>query len=630
MNLPIKSNPLKSYYDVKKAMNQLLEPMLEKFEYHNTQFEYGSTGSRTSSRTAKFEGVSRPLWGLIPMTYGEGKSDVWKVYREAIKYGTDKNCKEYWGDIEDYDQKIVEVSAIGLALAMVPEAIYEPLEEKVKNNLVSWISQVNKCKTPDNNWRFFVVFVNLGLKKVTGNCDENRIEEELKAIEKFYLSDGWYSDGIREQRDYYVSFAMHFYGLIYAKLMEEKDPKRAEKYKNRSIKFAEDFMYWFSEDGDAIAYGRSLTYRFAQCAFWSALIFAEVDVLSLGRVKGIILRHLRYWFQQEIFDESGILTIGYKYQNLVMAEGYNAPGSPYWAMKAFFCLAVPENHKFWSVEEEAMPVLKNKIMQKHPHMIICRENPKHIAAFTAGQSAKFEPAHMDAKYEKFVYSNYFGFSVSKGNYNLEQGAFDNMLALSEDGTYFRPRHTSIIEEINEDYILSKWQPWHDVTIFTWLIAGLPWHVRIHKICTNRKLHTAEGGFAINREDCIGRKAKVIESKHTVFIEIHEDKNILSGIIDLLKTRSGRSIHAESNTNICYPRTYIPTLENEIGIGTTWLVSAVCGSVGTEKIDMNEIPTLINDNESSFEIIKIGQKKIYMDKISMKLYIINERNNGDEN
>lgn len=88
-------------------------------------------------------------------------------------------------------------------------------------------------------------------------------------------------------------------------------------------------------DGASVPFGRSLTYRFAMVAFWSAVAFAGLDVFSPGVVKGIILRHLRWWQQQSIFDREGILTLGFAYPNLVMCEDYNSPGSPYWALKVF-------------------------------------------------------------------------------------------------------------------------------------------------------------------------------------------------------------------------------------------------------------------------------------------------------
>ena len=65
-----------------------------------------------------------------------------------------------------------------------------------------------------------------------------------------------------------------------------------------------------------MVYGRSLTYRFAQAAFWSACIYADVPVFSHGIIKGIIVRHFEEWFSHPITDNGGVLTIGYRYTNL--------------------------------------------------------------------------------------------------------------------------------------------------------------------------------------------------------------------------------------------------------------------------------------------------------------------------
>ena len=105
-----------------------------------------------------------------------------------------------------------------------------------------------------------------------------------------------------------------------------------------------------------MVYGRSLTYRFAQAAFWSACIYADVPVFSHGIIKGIIVRHFEEWFSHPITDNGGVLTIGYRYTNLHMSGSYNSPGSPYWSLKAFILLALPGNHPFWQAEPLPFPL----------------------------------------------------------------------------------------------------------------------------------------------------------------------------------------------------------------------------------------------------------------------------------
>lgn len=133
--------------------------------------------------------------------------------------------------------------------------------------------------------------------------------------------------------DYYSSsFAIHFLQLLYAKLAGADEPERAAEFRKRAQIAALDLAHYFDEEGRSIPFGRSVGYRFAMCAFWGALAYADVELptpLTWGMVKGIVLRHLRWWqTQPHIWSSSGTLTIGYSYPNMYMAENYNSPGSP--------------------------------------------------------------------------------------------------------------------------------------------------------------------------------------------------------------------------------------------------------------------------------------------------------------
>lgn len=81
--------------------------------------------------------------------------------------------------------------------------------------------------------------VNYALKTVGMPYDEKKMQEAFGVIESCYLGDGWYSDGVTLQRDYYISFAMHFYALIYAKL--EPAEEQSKVYLERARLFAQDY-----------------------------------------------------------------------------------------------------------------------------------------------------------------------------------------------------------------------------------------------------------------------------------------------------------------------------------------------------------------------------------------------------
>nr|WP_272899177.1 DUF2264 domain-containing protein [Caldalkalibacillus salinus] len=558
---------------VQMALEQICLPTKPYFNRSKTTLQLGATGAGHPDAIAGMEGFARLLWGIIPYQAGGKMYQDWDDIIQGVRNGTHPEHEAYWGDITDYDQRIVEMAAFGLALALIPDQIWEPLSEEERRHFISWLDQINAYHSYDCNWLFFRVLVNLGFKQVGGPYNEEKVAQSLDRIDAFYVGDGWYSDGVNAHCDYYTSFAIHFYSLIYAKLMEGDDPERVALYKQRAGLFAQDFIYWFAKDGSALPYGRSLTYRFAQAGFWSALAYAEIHPFSYGVMKGIILNHLRWWFKQPIFNPNGTLSIGYAYPNLVMAENYNAPGSPYWGLKVFLILALPADHPFWQAAEEPLPPLHNRSVQRPPHFILCRQDDQnHVLAFNAGYPFTNAHTHTSAKYEKFVYSNVFGFSVPRAEWGLEQGAFDSMLALSERDHLYRVKRQSETYTIEDQVIYTKWRPWRDVTVHTWLIVGTPWHVRVHKIQTHRELDAADGGFALGKAR--GHPSpEITEHIRNETELLVSSENGCSGVTLLYGKGHTTLIHPHANTNLIHPRTVIPTVQSILPVGTHWLVTA---------------------------------------------------------
>ena len=209
-------NFLKTKRDLQKLAEEMIHAVLNFQSKEGAGCKLGETSAIYGDKIAWMEGFLRPLFGLIPLTMGGFDSNLWINYRRGIISGTDPQNPEYWGDINVRDQRQVEMVTIGLALAMKKDKLWDPLSEKEKKQLSSWLYQVNQCELAENNWLFFPVIVNLGLKKVMEPYNQKVMETALCRIEDCYLGNGWYSDGISKQRDYYIAFAMHFYGLIYA------------------------------------------------------------------------------------------------------------------------------------------------------------------------------------------------------------------------------------------------------------------------------------------------------------------------------------------------------------------------------------------------------------------------------
>lgn len=594
-------NPLKTREDLVSALEQLTDPLRPLYSRGGARLAIGGTGASYPAATAEMEGFSRVLWGLVPLLMGGGESGLWDTVLDGIRHGTDPAHEEYWGEVQDYDQRLVEMAVFGFALAAIPGQIWSPLTQKEQELLYSWLNQINSHPCYDCNWLFFNVLVNVGFRRIGRPYDAEQLENNLKRMDDFYLGDGWYSDGINGHSDYYVPFAIHYYALLYAKLMEQEDPERSQVFKERARLFATEFLGWFAPDGSALPYGRSLTYRFAQSAFWSALVYAGVEVFPVGVVKGLVLRNLRWWFSQPIFDAGGVLTIGYTYPNLVMAENYNAPGSPYWALKTFLPLALSAEHPFWKEEELPLPDIPAVIVQKPAHLVIVREPASgHVAAFNSGHLYTNEHTHTSAKYEKFVYSTGFGFSVPRSEWGLSQGAFDSMLALSESGdNLYRVRRRNMESKIVDNVLHSVWKPWTNVEVRTWIVAGLPWHIRIHRIETGRPLDAAEGGFALGQEAGVEQQIGLTTAAVSTAWGT-------SGVKGLIGYEKAELIWPNANTNLLHPRTVLPTLTTFLEPGIHWLASAVYGDPSGDSCGgiIEQLPESILKVTFDKDIIKV--------------------------
>ncbi|KAL6234011.1 hypothetical protein BDW75DRAFT_251685 [Aspergillus navahoensis] len=512
-----------------------------------------ATGTHFDERAAQLEGFARPLWVISTLLHAvrsspdhpdaEAIRTVCRPWIQGIATGTDPTHAEYWGAIDNGDQRMVEAEVIAVAILFAPDDFYHSQPAGVRQNIITWLRGINGKEMPVNNWRWFRIFANLALILVGGvPYDEVRgeMEDDFAVLDSFYLGDGWSGDGpwltgeqeteleqeYRRTRrrdkigpgrqvDYYSgSFAIQFSQLLYAKFAAELDPTRAEGYRQQARAFGREYWRYFDEHGAAIPFGRSLTYRFACAGFFAALAIAKVPDMpapldSTGAIKGFLLRHLRW--------------------NMYMAEDYNSPQSVYWSLKSFIPLALADNQVFWTSPESPYPSSLDSItLVRQPTQIVCNHGRgAHHFLLSAGQFVAWPMKASQAKYCKFAYSSSFGFSVPTGPL-IQQIAPDNALFLSRDGMEtwagkWKASEARLGTATVHGQIVPtahvEWRPWADgrVVVTTSLIPPTErwpdWHTRVHRIRVRGptplgSLHLAEGGFAIERSPA-NTKTKVL-------------------------------------------------------------------------------------------------------------------------
>ncbi|KAK2783193.1 hypothetical protein FQN52_000407 [Onygenales sp. PD_12] len=549
-----------------------------------------STGAHFDETAAQLEGYARPLWAVAALFAAADAGsaplspelvELLRPWRDGIAAGTDPTSPEFWGEIGHTDQRMVEGEIVAFALLVAPGVFYRGQRDEVRGNIRRWLEGMNGKRMPETNWRWFRIMANLALVEVCGvDGGEVRgeMEGDLEMVDGFYVGGGWSGDGWwrgereggeeekwrgrgervegwledaevgrGQQMDYYSgSFAIQFSQLLYVKYAAHRDPERVERYKQQAREFVGDFWRYFDEEGAAIPFGRSLTYRFAFAGIFSTIVLAGLTSLppplsSMGTIKGLLLRHLRWWARHsaDIFHADGTMNIGFLFPNMYMSEDYNSPQSVYWCMKTLIIAALPETHEFWTCEElphplalatDSEPEDNGVSLLPAPMQILCNHrHASHHFLLSSSQFCAWPLKASQAKYCKFAYSSAFGFSVPTGPL-IPQMAPDNSLALSRDlGATWAvkwkpigagqcgvldvspgPSSSGEIQPQAQQIptLTATWHPWPDgtVEVETTLIPPTnrwpDWHVRVHVVrdksptTSTTDITTVEGGFAI--------------------------------------------------------------------------------------------------------------------------------------
>src|SRR5439155_16984999 len=143
---------------------------------------------------------------------------------------------------------------------------------------------------------------------------------------------------------------------------------------------------------------------------------------------------------------------------------------------------------------EAPPPPPATVTLRPPGMVVAREAGQVVALMAQPPGWSFAE-QAAAKYHKFAYSSRFGFSGDFMMYGL--GATDSMLAVTDPATgERRVREGVVLADVADGTALSRWSPMPGVRIDTALAGGAPWHVRLHRVATDRELSLSDTGFAL--------------------------------------------------------------------------------------------------------------------------------------
>ncbi|WP_208870589.1 DUF2264 domain-containing protein [Streptomyces griseochromogenes] len=260
-----------------------------------------------------------------------------------------------WPRITDRGQPLVEAASIALALRLTRPLLWDRLEQSVRERTAHWLADALTAEPWPCNWELFPVTVGGFLAEIGHETEAARtaIDRGLRRIERWYVGDGWYTDGDGRKFDYYNGWAMHLYPVLHAWLADDAEPLRL--YGDRLERHLADYARLFGGEGAPLHQGRSLTYRFATTApLWLGALTGRTP-LAPGQTRRLASGALKYFLDRAAVDSRGLLTLGWHGPDESVLQSYSGPASPYWASKGFLGLLLPPDHEVWTAAEEPGP-----------------------------------------------------------------------------------------------------------------------------------------------------------------------------------------------------------------------------------------------------------------------------------
>jgi hypothetical protein len=351
-------------YWVKVAV-QLADPILTNLA-NDTLIKNMPYESLTAASQRKvfshLEAVGRLLDGLAPwLELGADDSTEGKIREKYIELAVkglsnavNPNASDYLNFVED-SQPLVDAAFLAQALLRAPTQLWEKLDQKTKNGIITEFKRSRVIKPGNSNWLLFASMIETFLMEVTGEFDEARLMNGINTFHnEWYKGDSFYGDGPHYHQDYYNSFVIHPF-LCHILPILKKHNHAGGDFLNEQLKrhtrYAEILERFIGPDGTYPIVGRSICYRFGVFHGLSdaALIGILPSRIEPAQVRcGLTAVMKRVLESPKNFDENGWLRVGVAGPQLNISEGYINTGSVYLTSFGLLPLGLPPAHKFWS------------------------------------------------------------------------------------------------------------------------------------------------------------------------------------------------------------------------------------------------------------------------------------------
>lgn len=312
--------------------------------------------------TEKLEGLCRTLFVAAPLLKDDpdltiGAISVAEYYRRQILNLLDSTHASFIPHRKKDggpSQILVEFGALGISLFVAPEVLWEPLSQEDKDRLAATMISYGDGPTVPSNWKFFNIFVLSFFKDQGYQVNEALLREYLLKSLEHYRADGWYNDA--PAYDYYSMWAFQLYGALWAEVFgNEYYPEIATQFLNNFQDLNGNYPYLFSESGEMIMWGRSISYRMGSISPFPFMGQLKDQNINYGWLRRISSGVMLQFMQHPEFMKDNVPTLGFYGHFEPAVQVYSCRGSVYWMGKAFLGLLIPDDNPFWTAKENNGP-----------------------------------------------------------------------------------------------------------------------------------------------------------------------------------------------------------------------------------------------------------------------------------
>lgn len=283
--------------------------------------------------------------------------------REALDAITDPASPDF-ANFTEGGQPLVDTAFLAQGILRAPKAFWEPLEERVKKNVIQALKATRTIKPPPCNWLLFSATVEAALFAVgEKDWDKMRIDYALSQHAQWYKGDGIYGDGQQYHADYYNSFVIQPMMIDIGRYLESTKlwDHLFPHIRGHATRYAAQLERLISPEGTFPPLGRSLVYRFGalQSLGQMALLEHLPEGIGAAQVRCAMTAVIRRMIEAPgTFDDKGWLRLGFCGAQPGVGESYISTGSLYLCSVGLLPLGLPASHGFWSDPDQPWTAVK--------------------------------------------------------------------------------------------------------------------------------------------------------------------------------------------------------------------------------------------------------------------------------